>query len=309
MDGILLVDKPEGMTSNEVVQVVKRRVRPAKVGHTGTLDPAASGLIVILVGSCTRALDYLDESRKCYHLTVLLGEETDTDDREGQVVRREDPSGITTEQIEEILKLYRGVFDQTPPRFSAIKKNGVPLYKLARKGVEVEPAPRKVEVFALELTRWENPLLELDLICSKGTYARALARDIGRDLKVGGRLEALRRTASGGFCVHDSMTVDEVASGGREAIIERLIDLPTALAHIPDIQVFPQEIRRLVKGSSVSIARSRLPEAAGNAGQSFSHLYKVVSGDGSLVILVRPHPKGTNIEMRPAKVFKSWRGD
>lgn len=309
MDGILLVDKPEGLTSNEVVQLVKRRVKPAKVGHTGTLDPAASGLIVILVGSCTRALDYLDESRKCYHLTVLLGEETDTDDREGQVVRQEDPSGVTEEQIMEVLKAYRGVFDQTPPRFSAIKKNGVPLYKLARKGVEVEPTPRKVEVFALELTKWDKPVLELDLICSKGTYARALARDIGRDLKVGGRLDGLRRTASGGFHVDDSMTVDEVSLGGRDAIRERLIDLPTALGHIPDVQVFPQEIRRLVKGSPVSIARSRLPEHPGNAGLGHAHLYKVVSGDGSLIILVRPRPRGSNIEIAPAKVFKSWRGD
>ena len=265
MDGILLLDKPDGLTSNEVVQLVKRCVRPAKVGHTGTLDPAASGLIVILLGSCTRALDYLDEWRKRYRLTALLGEQTDTDDREGQVIGQADPSGITTEQVEEILKNYRGVIDQTPPRFSAIKKNGVPLYKLARKGVEVEPAPRKVEVFSLELIKWEKPLLELDLICSKGTYARALARDIGRDLKVGARLEWLRRTASGAFSVDDAMSVDQVTFGGREIIEERLIDLPTALGHIPDVQVFPQEIRRLVKGSPVSIARGRLPDMTGNA--------------------------------------------
>lgn len=306
MDGILLVDKPEGLTSNEVVQLVKRNVKPAKVGHTGTLDPAASGLIVVLVGACTRALDYLDEFRKRYRLTVLLGEETDTDDREGQVISQADPSGILTEHIEATLENYRGVFDQVPPRFSAVKKNGVPVYKLARKGVEVDLPPRKVEVFSLELLKWDCPLIELEIVCSKGTYARALARDIGRDLNVGGRLAGLRRSASGSFKVEDAVTVDEVVSGGKDLIAERLIDLATALGHVPDIQMVPQEIRRLIKGSPVTISRTRLPAEAHDANNHQARLYKVVSGDGSLLILVRPRPRGSQIEISPSKVFRSW---
>ena len=126
MHGILLVDKPEGITSNDVVRLVKKCVRPAKVGHTGTLDPAATGLLVILIGAGTRLLDYLDESRKRYLLTVRLGEETDTDDREGTVIGTADPSFITAERIEEAAQQYRGVIDQVPPHFSAIKKGGVP---------------------------------------------------------------------------------------------------------------------------------------------------------------------------------------
>ena len=193
MHGILLVDKPEGITSNGLVQLVKRLVRPSKVGHSGTLDSAASGLMVLLLGAGTRALEYLDESRKTYLMQVLLGEETDTGDREGNVIRTGDSSSITRENIEQALLSQRGVIDQVPPHFSALKKQGVRLYKLARKGVFPELAPRKVEIFSLELLKWDPPFLDLEMVCSKGTYARALARDLGQELDVGARLEKLRR--------------------------------------------------------------------------------------------------------------------
>ncbi|MFH1116064.1 MAG: tRNA pseudouridine(55) synthase TruB [Pseudomonadota bacterium] len=304
MHGILLVDKPEGITSNDVVRIVKRIVKPSKVGHSGTLDPAASGLIVILVGSGTRTLDYLDERRKSYSLTVRLGEESDTCDREGTVIRSEDPSGIDAAQIEKVLEGYRGVMDQIPPHYSAIKKEGTPLYKLARKGVFPPLEPRKVEIFSLSMTAWTSPFLDLDLVASKGTYARSLARDIGRELGVGGRLERLRRTAGGAFAVEDSLTVAEIESGGRDIIREHLIDLAKALSHIPDIQVSAPELRRLMRGNSLEIARSRLPRSDSSFnGQE--RLLKIASSTGSLVILVRPEPKGVEIAIRPVKVFST----
>ena len=303
MHGILLVDKPEGITSSEVVRIVKRNVRPAKVGHTGTLDPAATGLVVILVGASTRALDFLDESRKEYQLTVLLGEATDTDDKEGTVIATGDPSGITPERIEEVLKSYRGVIDQVPPAYSAIKKNGVPLYKLARKGIFPDIPPRKVEVFSLSLRAWESPLLRLDMVCSKGTYARALARDVGRDLGVGGRLENLRRTASGHFRVEGAVTPEEIELRGREAIADHLIDLPSALSHIPELQGLPNEIKRLVRGNAVNLSTARLSTLQGSADRQ-PRLFKVVAADGGLMILARPRPRGSDIALQPVRVFK-----
>ncbi|MGO9567134.1 MAG: tRNA pseudouridine(55) synthase TruB [Desulfomonilaceae bacterium] len=306
MHGILLVDKPEGITSNEVVRIVRSRIRPAKVGHTGTLDPAATGLMVLLIGAGTRVLDYLDESRKRYKLTVQLGEETDTGDRDGTVIRKEDPSGISLAGIEEVLLSYRGVLDQVPPHYSAIKKEGVPLYKLARKGIFPDLAPRVVEVFSLVVTGWDSPLLELDLICSKGTYARALARDIGNDLGVGGRLEGLRRTASGPFEVSDAMTLDETTTVRAEAISKRIISLPDALSHIPDLPVLPTEVRKLMQGAPVAVPRTRL-SLAGASTDKPARLFKIVSGNGGILILVRPEPKGTDVSIRPVKVFHTWK--
>ncbi len=302
MHGILLLDKPEGITANKVVGIVKRNVKPSKVGHTGTLDPAATGLMVIMIGSGTRTLDYLDEHRKGYSLQVRLGEESDTGDREGKIVRTGDPTGITLERLGEVLEKYRGVLDQVPPHFAAIKKNGVPLYKLARKGVFPELQPRKVEVFVLELKKWDCPILELEMVCSKGTYARALARDIGRDLDVGGRLESLRRTSSGPFKVEDALALDDISLGDAQMIRENLISLPQALAHIPDILIVPQDIGRLMRGNPVIFPRSRLTELKTVQDQP-PRLFKVVYGDGGVLILVRPEPKGSDLFMRPVKVF------
>lgn len=304
MHGILLVDKPEDMTSNHLVQILKRLVKPAKVGHTGTLDPAASGLMVLLIGAATRTLDYLDESKKRYELTVRLGEQTDTDDRDGTVIRSEDPSAVTEDQILQVLGGYSGVVDQVPPNYSAIKKDGVPLYKLARKGVLLTLEPRKVEIFSLEMLKWTPPFLDLELVCSKGAYARSLARDIGFDLGVGGRLEKLRRTASGPFNVDDSMTLEDIDMGGRDTIIQNLISLPDALSHIPDLQISSPELRRILRGSPFTLARSRVPRSDLSCNRQ-SHLFKIVSGNGSVVILVRCEPKGTEISVRPVRVFNA----
>lgn len=308
MHGIFLVDKPEGVTSNDVVRIVKRRVKPAKVGHSGTLDPAATGLMVVLIGAGTRTLDYLDETRKAYSMRVMLGEETDTDDRDGEVVATADASAITEAQIREVLEDYQGVIDQVPPHYSAIKKEGEPLYKLARKGVFPELAPRKVEIFSLTLRLWTAPFLDLDLICSKGTYARALARDIGRALGVGGRLEALRRTASGRFRVEDAIPLKEVADGGADLIAGRLIGLADALSHLPNLPVTSTEARRLMRGATVNLVRSRL-FAAANSHEQIPRLLKIVSPKGDLMLLVRTEPAGTEISVRPVRVFDTWKGE
>ena len=296
------MDKPEGITSNDLVRIVKRQVRPTKVGHSGTLDAAATGLMVVLIGAATRSLDYLDESRKRYEMTVLLGEETDSGDKEGVLVRSADISHLTEERIREAMQKYHGVMDQLPPHYSAIKKDGVPLYRLARKGIFPDVAPRKIEIFSLELKSWSPPLLELDLECSKGTYARAVARDLGNDLGVGGRLEGLRRTASGSFGLDDAISAAAVEAGGKAAIEERLIDLPTALAHIPDLKLLPGETRRLMRGTEVALSRNRIP-ATGAVETAPARMFKIVSGGGGLVILVKISAGARDVTVRPVRVF------
>jgi tRNA pseudouridine55 synthase len=304
MHGVLLVDKPKGMSSHDVVNSVRRLVRPFKVGHTGTLDPAASGLVVILIGAATKALDYLDETRKTYILSIRLGEETDSGDRDGVVLRTADPSGISRDRFQDLLATYVGVRDQIPPHFSAIKRDGVPLYKLARKGVFPELEPRKVEMYSLELSGWKLPLAEVHLICSKGTYARALARDLGNDLGVGARLDDLRRTASGPFCIDDALSVAEIGRRGKDAIINRLIPLTKALSNVPDLTLFPMELARLIRGTGVSVPRSRFGSHL-NDGSS-SRFFKIASADGRVLILLRPDPKGTEIALQPVRVLQMF---
>jgi tRNA pseudouridine55 synthase len=302
MHGILLVDKPEGMTSNDVVRILKRLIKPAKVGHTGTLDPAASGLMVMLIGAGTRVLDYLNESPKSYALRVYLGEETDTHDAEGAVVRSCDSSKIQFNDVEEVLKRYRGLIHQVPPHFSAIKREGVPLYKLARKGIFPDLSPRKVEICSLTITRWEAPFLDLDMICSRGTYARAVARDIGRDLGVGGRIDKLRRNACGQFHITDAVTLDEIVKEGPESVGLRLIKLASALSHIPDVQASPSEMVKLMRGVPVCVAQSRLHHT-GSAGPTTQQLFKVAANTGDLLILTRPVQRATEVALHPIKVF------
>jgi tRNA pseudouridine55 synthase len=302
MHGIVLIDKPDGVSAGKLVHIVKNRVRPAKVGHSGTLDPAATGLMVILIGGATRALDYLDESRKAYSMKVLLGEETDTCDREGTVTRITDPSGVEVSDVERALRKYHGVIDQVPPHFSAIKKEGIPLYKLARQGVMVDVPPRKVEIFSLEIVAWEPPMLDLDLVCSKGTYARSLARDLGSDLGVGARLAALRRTASGVFKVEQALSLEAVSQGGRDLIREHLIPLPEALGHIPDLPVIPGQMRKLMSGNAVTVSRGGVPVSeACTTGRAL--LFKMVAADGSVVILVRLQPEGSDVSIQPVRLL------
>ncbi len=180
------------------------------------------------------------------------------------------------------------------------------LYKLARKGVFPELQPRKVEIFLLELLKWEPPLLDLELVCSKGTYARSVARDVGQELSVGGRLEGLRRTASGPFTLENALTVEQIISGGAKTIVENLISISSALSHIPGLQLQPQEIKKLMCGADVVLPRNRIPMT--NSGEEHaSRLFKIVSGRDDLLILVRPEPKGPDISFRPVRVFNMWK--
>lgn len=210
IQGILIVDKPEGLTSHDVVQKVRQTYAIRQVGHAGTLDPIASGVLVLLVGSATRIAQYLQEDDKEYHLVLRLGLETDTQDITGKVLGEADPSGVTVDELKIAMDRYKGTFSQIPPSFSAVKRAGQPLYKLARQGVRVQADPREVTVYSMEMSEVDFPRVSMKVVCSKGTYMRTLCHDIGRDLGVGGCMESLIRVRSGRFPISEAVDLDRV---------------------------------------------------------------------------------------------------
>jgi tRNA pseudouridine55 synthase len=214
-DGFLIVDKPRGVASFSMVSLVRRLSGIRRVGHAGTLDPLASGVLPVAVGRATRLIEYLDDASKTYLATVRLGVVTDTADAEGQVVAQGDPSGVTVDAVRALLPAFSGDIEQVPPRFSAIKVAGKPLYRYAREGADVIVAPRRVRVERIELTRFEGDSFDLEVECGKGTYIRSLAHDIGARLGCGAHLAALVRTASGGFTLVEAHSPEalELAAG------------------------------------------------------------------------------------------------
>jgi tRNA pseudouridine55 synthase len=225
-DGVLLIDKAAGMTSHDVVAIVRNRLQTQKVGHCGTLDPFATGLLLIVVGRGTKIQDLLMSEDKEYVGTIRLGEVTDTQDRDGEIVETNPVADFTHAQIEAAFAKYHGDFYQTPPMVSAIKKDGVPLYKLARAGKVVEREPRLVHVYAHEIQTVYLPEIGFRVICSKGFYVRTYAHDLGQELGCGAHLSSLRRTKSGRFTVHGAVTVEELKTNPRESIVARIISLP-----------------------------------------------------------------------------------
>ncbi|MCF7854601.1 MAG: tRNA pseudouridine(55) synthase TruB [Candidatus Pacebacteria bacterium] len=232
--GILLVDKPEDWTSHDVVNCVRRRFRVKKVGHCGTLDPKATGLLVLVLGRATKLSAQLSGQDKWYTGTMRLGETTTTQDREGDVVATASCDTLTDAQVDAVFAKFTGELEQLPPMVSAVKKNGKPLYKLARKGIEVEREPRTIYIHEFQPTSICIPDVNFDLHCSKGTYVRTLCEDVGRELGCGAHLYALRRIQSGQFHVDDSVTTDTIKTWEREQLLSHLIPLQKVLASLTD---------------------------------------------------------------------------
>jgi tRNA pseudouridine55 synthase len=210
VNGILNINKPSGMTSFAVVTRVKRLSREKRVGHAGTLDPLASGVLPVCLGKATRVIEYLLESSKTYRATLELGVTTDTGDADGSVVERRDASGVSRETMESALNHFRGHITQTPPMFSALKHHGTPLYRLARAGLSVERQSRSAEIYELELTEWTPPSATIKVSCSRGTYIRTLAEDIGKTIGCGASLKDLARIRYGPFDVGDSVSLADL---------------------------------------------------------------------------------------------------
>ena len=222
-DGILLVDKPTEWTSHDVVAKIRNHFKFNKVGHGGTLDPLATGLLVLLIGKGTKLSDRIMGGDKIYEGTIRLGITTHSQDRDGEVLAEKDAAHITRDQVEAAIQNYLGDIEQIPPMVSAIKKDGVPLYKLARKGQEIEREPRKIHIFSFEVTGFDNPFVQFRVKSTKGTYVRTLAHDIGNDLGVGANLHDLRRTGSGPLSVDKTHTMEEILACDRETIGDKII--------------------------------------------------------------------------------------
>ncbi|QBD81998.1 tRNA pseudouridine(55) synthase TruB [Ktedonosporobacter rubrisoli] len=253
MDGILNINKPLGMTSHDVVARVRKLLKQRRVGHAGTLDPAASGVLPICVGQGTRVAEYLSESGKAYRAEIAFGTVTDTYDAEGEVTRSVDASPLTLEQIEAVIPAFLGPQMQLPPRYSAIKLQGQAAYKLARAGAEVILQPRPIEIYRLHILAWQpgpQPRLSLAIECSKGTYIRSLAYDLGERLGYGAHLAALERTRSGTYSLTESITLEQLAEAATNNTISTyLLPADSALKHHPAIQLDAITAARILHGN------------------------------------------------------------
>jgi tRNA pseudouridine55 synthase len=227
LDGVLLIDKAPGMTSHDVVAIARRALGTRKVGHCGTLDPLATGLLIIVIGRGTKIQDLLMAEDKEYVGTMQLGVTTDSQDADGRIVETRPVPDFTREQLDAAFAKFHGDFYQMPPMVSAIKKEGVPLYKLARQGKTVEREPRFVHVYAHEILGVNLPTIEFRVVCSKGFYVRTYAFDIGNDLGCGAHLRTLRRTKSGKFTLEHAVTVEDLKTKPAAELAAKVLSLPT----------------------------------------------------------------------------------
>lgn len=248
MFSLLNLHKPAGMTSRDAVNCVQRLVRPVKVGHAGTLDPLATGVLVVCLGQATRLIEYVQRMPKQYRGTFLLGCQSDTEDIEGNVVELFNPPRPTREQIDAVLPQFIGQIEQRPPAYSALKVAGRRAYDLARRGEQVELAPRKIDVYALRIPAYEYPELVLEIECGSGTYVRSLGRDLAAALGTGAVMKDLARTKIGDFRLEDACSLEELTP---DSLGQYLLPPSRAVAILPNIRVTPAEELRLKQGKTI----------------------------------------------------------
>jgi tRNA pseudouridine55 synthase len=301
MDAFFNVDKPTGPTSHDVVARLRRAGRERRIGHAGTLDPLASGVLVVAAGKATRLIEYLVDADKAYAAAVTFGVETDTYDAEGRVLAQRPPDGLTGAQIEAALIRYRGEIEQRPPAFSAVSVGGQRLYALARRGEAVEAPLRRVTVHRLDLTDWRPPVARLEIVCSKGTYVRSLAHDLGRDTGYGAHLSALVRRRSGDFRLEAAVPLADLEARLREGRWQEVaLPLEAAVAHLPPVQLDDAGAARLVRGQSVE---SGPDGAAGEDLPQSGTLRGAFGPGGRLLAVVRLDRAGGRTVWRPEKVL------
>ncbi len=294
VSGVLVIDKPVGMTSHAVVQVVRQGTGIRRAGHTGTLDPRASGVLVVLVGPAVRLSEYVSASDKRYQAIIRLGETTDTYDGDGEVVTRR-PVDITTEQIEEALTHFEGTVEQTPPAYSAKRVQGKKAYELAREGEAVELEPKEIDVYHLELLEWDPPEAIIDVFCSSGTYVRSLANDLGELLGCGGHLVGLRRTKSGEFALRDAIQLRKLEEAFETGDwYKYLIPAAEALADWPSRELTNEEVDLVRHGHRIPVEK---------APENPERWIRAISQQGELVALMEYAPEEK--EWQPRKVFFS----
>jgi tRNA pseudouridine55 synthase len=292
ISGVLVVDKPVGLTSHDVVQIVRKGTNIRRAGHTGTLDPRASGVLVILVGPAVRLSEYVSASDKRYQAVLRLGATTDTYDADGRILSTAPVDQLTETQFQEALETFVGEIEQVPPPYSAVKIKGRKAYEMAREGEEVDLAPRRIKVYSLELLEWAPPEAVIDVYCSSGTYVRSLAHDLGEKLGVGAHLIGLRRTKSGRFTLRDAVPLRKLRDSFEEGNwYQYLIPAAEALSDWPAIELDQDQVDAIRHGH-------RIPAEEGG-----SEMIRGVSDQGELVALLEF--VGDSHEWQPKKVFFS----
>ncbi len=292
-EGILNVDKPAGITSHDVVDQVRRLAGTRRVGHAGTLDPLATGVLLLCLGRATRLVAFLVGRPKVYETRLRLGQATTTYDAEGEVTA-EAPADLTETSILAALPPFRGPIQQVPPMYSAVKRAGQPLYRLARQGLEVTRAARPVTVYELHLVAWEPPWLDLRVICSAGTYIRSLAHDLGQLLGCGAHVAALRRTAVGDFTVAEAWSL---ASLTADTWARALAPADRAVAHLNRVDLTAAESQAVLNGQR--IARTRFETTVSGPDQSSPTPVRAYGPDGVFLGLLRP----VEAAWQPLKMF------
>lgn len=248
MNIVINLNKPSGITSHDAVTVVKKKFKVRKAGHAGTLDPLATGILLVCLNEATKITAFLSHLDKEYIMTAKLGECTDTHDSEGKVIKRVSNFSVTEDEIKQAAQRFTGEIEQIPPMYSALKVAGKPLYQLARKGIEVERKPRKVTVKAIDIVKFESPYLTLRISCSKGTYIRSLCRDIGDALGVGAYITELVRIGVGDFTIENSATIDGLSSKN-----DAFYSIDSALKHLPELRLEGSNLKKAKNGNPVKI--------------------------------------------------------
>jgi tRNA pseudouridine55 synthase len=287
--GLLNINKPRGKTSRWVVDQVKRLVRPAKVGHAGTLDPLATGVLVVAVGAATRLVDYVQQLPKRYRAEFLLGRTSDTEDTQGQVTELVDPRIPGRNEIEAAAAGFVGQIQQRPPAYSALKVAGRRAYALARKGHEVKLQPRAVTIHKLTIVDYEYPRLRVDIGCSSGTYIRSLGRDLAESLSTGAVMSALERTAIGTFHVGDAFDVNDLSSTNLQT---HLLPPRLAVAHLPTITLGQADARRIASGQFVSADHLRPLSELPTEREDYRGEFAALDDGGNLVAILARRGSG-----------------
>ena len=301
-DGVLVLDKPAGLTSHDVVKLVKKKLGAAKVGHSGTLDPFATGVLVLLINGATKLSPFLIDQDKRYRFTVTFGTETDTQDSTGRVVATHRRGPLSEGEIRKACAVFLGEIKQRVPRFSAVRVGGQRLYRLARQGVDVTPPCRTVKIRNLDLCDLSWPEVTFEVTCSKGTYVRSLGADLAGHLECSGHVSGLRRLASGEFNLRQALTLEQFEQiVDKGEVYQRLITPAQALSHYPEIKVTYLAANNIRRGGSLNLKEFFEPESR------VQGPYRVVDPDNNLVAMVSKAGQGATEGCEKEIKFKSLR--
>jgi tRNA pseudouridine55 synthase len=297
MNGIVVINKPAGISSARLVTRVKQLLQARKVGHTGTLDPFASGVVVCCINQATRLAPFLLRSPKTYEGVLTLGIDTDTQDATGKVIAQGDGSGIPVEILQRVFQGYEGPYHQSPPAYSALKHEGVPLYALARRGQPVQKPARDVFIFRIRLLAVELPRVRFEVYCSAGTYIRTLCADIGRELGCGGHLSELIRLESGGFTLKEALTPDELEDLARRGEARKaILPMARALPDMTEITADPQLLEKVRHGRPLALAEVGAEGTPEETPTQDGRLLKLIDSRGELVAVLKQPPGAEALE-------------